>query len=153
MTRRVIESKNLVLVLLFMAVACRPATPTVTPGSSPPSPTPKADVVPSASILIGTEYILIDNPARTMNLAEMLAPIGLAVAKPLPEHIEWGKMQPSPDAPIDFDSLDNFVRQFQAAGFTELILALKSHSPWASKSYGLFVQANDSPKAEYMDDY
>lgn len=153
MSKRV-EPIHFVLVLLLLAVvACRPTTATVTPGSSPPAQTPRPDTVSGTPILIGTEYILIENPARTKALAELLAPIGLSVAKPLPEHIEWGKMQPTPDAPIDFDRLDNFVRQFQAAGFTELILALKSHNPWASKTYGLFVQANDAPKPEYMDDY
>ena len=139
--------------IVALAVACSPATVPASPSSSQPQPTPSPTVARASPILVGTEYVLIDNRARAAALAETLAPIGLTVAKPLPEHIEWGNMQPSPEAPIDFAALDSFVHAFQAAGFTELILALKSHSPWASQGYGLLGASNPAPKAEYIDDY
>jgi len=104
-------------------------------------------------MLIGTEYVLIDNAARADSLAEMLAPVGLAVAKPLPEQIAWDKMQPTRAAAIDFAQLDNFVSAFQGAGFSELILALKSNSAWASRAYGPLVHPDPAPKPEFVDDY
>lgn len=65
----------------------------------------------------------------------MLAPLALPAAKPLPENFSWGEMQPSSTAAIDFRRLDGFVREFQAVGFSDLVLALKPHSAWASNDY------------------
>ncbi|TAK14138.1 MAG: hypothetical protein EPO32_03040, partial [Anaerolineae bacterium] len=145
--------RSIVFVLLIAALACGQATPAITPIPSPVGQEP-AQGPPSAStrILIGTEYILIENPGRVRTLAGMLAPIGLTLAKPLPENFHWGNMQPSPDAAIDFNRLDTFVREFQAVGFSELLLALKSTSSWASQGDGL-LQRSQAPKPEYMDAY
>ena len=83
----------------------------------------------------------------------MLSPIGLTAAKPLPENFQWGNMQSSLDSAIDFSRLDNFVREFQTTGFTELVLALKSNSDWASVSVNGLIVENPAPKPEYMDAY
>lgn len=147
-----------ILTLALAGLACGQATATVAPTdlsltpSAPPSP-PAAQTPPS--LLIGTEYVAIENQGRVSTLAEMLAPIGLQAAKPLPENFNWGNMQPSPEAALDFQRLDNFVREFQAAGFSGLVLALKSNSPWASKSYpgGGLITLTGGVKAEYLDAY
>ena len=55
--------------------------------------------------------------------------LGVPVAKPYPDAIAWGKMQPAKDSPIDFAKLDRVVRECQQAGFKELVIALKSASP------------------------
>jgi hypothetical protein len=144
--------------LALLALACREANqaalPTADSLSSPSSPLPTPDQI-NGPILIGSEYIVIQNPRRVEALADALAPIGLAAAKPLPDNFNWGNMQPSPDAPIEFGLLDNFVREFQEAGITELVLALKSNNPWASNSYpgeGLFPLAG-GVQTKHLDTY
>src|SRR3990172_6404946 len=145
--------------LIVAATACGRPSPTPTLALASPSPAigptahPTASVAGDRRMLIGTEYVLIDNAARADSLAEMLAPVGLAVAKPLPEQIAWDKMQPTRAAAIDFAQLDNFVSAFQGAGFSELILALKSNSAWASRAYGQLVHPDPAPKPEFVDDY
>jgi len=141
---------------LLIALACgqAPAVPlaetaTAAPLTTAPSPSPGS----SAPILIGTEYVLLDNPGRLSSVAELLAPIGLHMAKPLPEHITWGRMQPSADAAVDFSRLDDFVRAFQSAGFTDFLLALKTDSPWGSKDFPRLLSANPTPKPQYMQAY
>lgn len=107
----------------------------------------------SSGILIGMEYVLIKNPARTKTIAQMLAPIGAPAVKMLPEHIEWGEMQTGPDAPIDFGRLDRFIREFQSVGFTTPVIALKSHSRWASVNPARLGSVDPSPKPEYLELY
>lgn len=139
--------------LFAISLACGSSPAPATPTASPTAQSPQPGLAPPLPILIGTEYIVIENAARVRKLAGMLAPIGLAAAKPLPENFQWNNMQPNAGAPLDFSRLDSFVREFQAAGFTELVLALRSSSAWASKSAaGLFV-TNPVPKPEYMDAY
>jgi len=124
------------------------ATITAEPTSGP-TLTPR----PASPILIGTEYILTDNPARIGALAELLAPIGLPMAKPLPEPFSWGKMQASPDAAIDFSRLDVFVREFQEAGFSDFLIALKSANLWGSRVSSALITLNPAPRPEYMAAY
>ncbi len=107
-------------------------------------------------IRIGTEYVIIEIPFRVKQLASMLAPLGLTAAKPLPENFAWGKMQSSPDAAIDFARLDTFVKEFQAIGAKDLVLALRSLSSWASKDIqvqGFFFPLKGGIKEEYLDAY
>lgn len=73
--------------------------PTV-PSMASPISAPTFNPQSRSPILIGTEYIPIENANRVRRLAELLAPLGLEMAKPLPETIAWGNMQTSPDAPI-----------------------------------------------------
>ena len=175
------EFPALVLIaLIAAALACSQAPTTAAPSATPaptsaaiaagPSaantavstsatitaePTSGTTVIPlsGSPILIGTEYILTDNPSRTGALAELLAPIGLPMAKPLPEPFSWGKMQTSPDAPIDFGRLDVFVREFQEAGFSDFLIALKSASLWGSRDSSALITLNPAPKPEYMAAY
>ncbi len=155
--------KQILLVLLAAALACGQgapaagATPTLgalTSGSSTSVTAPRGNA--QAPILVGTEYIIIDNPRRVQLLVNMLAPIGLTAAKPLPENFDWQQMQPSPDAQIDFTRLDEFVADFQAAGINTFVLALKPLSNWASKDIhlqGSFFPLKGGIKDEYLDEY
>ena len=104
-------------------------------------------------ISIGMEYVLIDNEARAKRQAGILAEIGATAVKPLGEHIEWGVMQTGPNAAIDFQRLDTFVREYQAVGFRDLVVTLKSHSSWASVNHSLLNSVNAAPKPEYMSLY
>lgn len=107
--------------------------------------TPAADGGETPSrppILIGIEY-------ATPGLAQPFAALGVPAVKGFPELISWEKMQPAGGSSIDFRPSDRFVREYQAAGFTELVLTLKSRSRWASKDY----LTNYRPKDEYLDLY
>lgn len=138
------------LVLMVVLAACA-SQATIAPSSAAsPAVSPAA---PAALIRVGTEYILIDNPARTASVAQRLRPIGLDAAKPLAEHIQWDAMQPGPGAPIDYSRLDAFVRSFHGAGAAELVIALRSRISWASRGYGSLRSTNEAPKPEYLDDY
>ncbi len=145
------------LAILLATLACGgPASPTALPTETrAASPVTQPGLRLDGPIMIGTEYIVIENAARVAALADMLATLALPAAKPLPENFSWGEMQPSPEAPLDFRRLDDFVAKFQAAGFTELVLALKPHSSWASNDYpaqGL-LPLRGGVKTEYLDDY
>ncbi|MBI2926624.1 MAG: hypothetical protein HYY24_13090 [Verrucomicrobia bacterium] len=92
----------------------------------------------SAELQIGVEYMLAGH-------ANFFSTLGVPAVKPLPENFSWGKMQSAGDQPIDFSVLDQFVRDCQGAGFSEIVLGLRSINPWASKST-LF---NPVPKPEH----
>lgn len=151
--------------LAILGIACGQATLAVSPSSTAPSQTSltgtpqvaaKSDAGDVEPIRIGTEYIVIEIPFRVRPLAIMLAPLELTAAKPLPENFSWGKMQSSPDATIDFNRLDTFVKEFQAIGVSDLVLALRSLSNWASKDVqvqGYFLPLKGGIKDEYLDDY
>lgn len=151
--------------LFIAALACGQATvPSgdTLSGTATALPTPNASVATSPSsdadtpILIGTEYVIIEIPRRVAPLADMLAPLGLTAAKPLPENFTWGRMQRSPDAAIDFTRLDEFVKQFQSRDIDGLVLGLRSLSDWASKDVqvpGFLFPLRGGIKEEYLDEY
>ncbi len=112
-----------------------------------------AETGPTNGIIVGMEYILLDNDRVVSEQARMLAPIGAPAAKHYAEHLEWGQMQKSAGAPIDFRRADSFVREFQNAGFTDLVICLRSHSPWASRAYSKLRSANPTPKPEFAQAY
>jgi len=156
----------LLLTLFFTVLACGQASPIPgeqTANTASPSMLPGEgdQLAPEAAqggapILIGTEYITIELPFRVSPLADMLEPLGLTAAKPLPENFAWGKMQSSPEEEIDFTRLDNFVSQFQARGFNSLVLGLRSLSDWASKDVrvpGFFFPLKGGIKEEFLDEY
>ena len=151
--------RTYLFVLFAAALACGQATPVgppTQPSNEAPLPTAPTNGQTGAPILIGSEYVVIEIPFRVTALADMLAPIGLTAAKPLPENFTWGKMQPSPEAEIDFTRLDKFVSEFQRIGVSELVLALRSLSNWATKEVrveGFFFPLKGGIKAEYLDDY
>ncbi len=93
----------------------------------------------SGEILIGVEYAMLGR-------AEIFGGLGIPAVKHFPPSVSWGKMQRSRGAPIDFSKMDRFVREYQAAGFRELVFGLKSVSTWASKS----ALKNVVPKPESM---
>ena len=102
------------------------------------------------NIVVGLEYALTDTERATATKAKVFAETGLTGMKNLGETVAWGAMQTGPNAPIVFDRVDWFVREYQRNGFTDLTLPLKPHSTWGSKDAKLLVTRNSSPKARYM---
>lgn len=99
---------------------------------------------------MGIEYVYIDKPYLAKAHAETFAAVGFTAVKHYAEHVEWQQMQKGPNKPIDFQRLDNYVREFQKQGFTDLVICLKPHSKWGSKSLGFFAKKNASPKPQYV---
>ncbi|MBI5708843.1 MAG: hypothetical protein HZC42_00820 [Candidatus Eisenbacteria bacterium] len=100
------------------------------------APTRAADAPPP--ILVGIEYAL---PGE----ARGFAPLGVPAVKPLPDQFTWGKMQAGPDRPVDFRVLDRLVREYQQAGFSEIVLGLKSNCAWGVKD----ARANLAPRPQH----
>ncbi|MBI2435260.1 MAG: hypothetical protein HYV26_20575 [Candidatus Hydrogenedentes bacterium] len=98
----------------------------------------------SFPLIIGMEYAL-------PGLASGLIDVGLPGVKPLPESFSWGEMQPTENAAIDFRFLDRMVGEAQSAGYTTLVLGLRSENPWASvdPSQGLHAGTDPTPKPEH----
>ncbi len=121
-------------------------------GSAPPAAAQQA--LPGRfagdNIVVGLEYALTDNERATAAKAKVFAETGLTGMKNLGESVAWGAMQKGPNAPIVFDKVDWFVREYQRNGFTDLTLPLKPHSNWGSKDSKLLVTRNSSPKPRYM---
>lgn len=156
--------RKLPIFVLVIGLACGQAGMAVSPAA-----TSSIEIVPIAipsaitgedeaitPILIGTEYVVIEIPSRVRPLANMLAPLGLTAAKPLPENFAWGQMQPSPEAAIDFTRLDTFIMEFQAIGVHTPLIALRSLSNWGSKDVrveGFFFPLKGGVKEEYLDEY
>lgn len=53
------------------------------------------------------------------------------------------------EVPIDFSRLDDYVREFQKAGFGDVVICLKAKSRWASRKAGFIHYADTNPKPEY----
>jgi hypothetical protein len=104
-------------------------------------------------IRIGMEYVLIDNGARVRQVAREMAATGATGAKHYAEHAEWDAMQKSATGPIDFSRLDAFVREFQSAGFRDLVICLRSRSRWASRKFALIGAQDIAPKPEFLAAY
>lgn len=121
--------------LLFAPLACSSG------GDGGPGPGPGPSPQPLAT-LIGVEYAI-------PGVADEFAAIGLPAVKHFPDNVRWGQMQPVEGGPIDFAELDRFVEEYQAAGFRQLMIALRSNSPWGSKNELL----NPTPKPEHLDAY
>jgi hypothetical protein len=93
-------------------------------------------------IFIGVEYAYPGG-------GETFARLGVPAVKLYPDSITWGDMQPIAGGPIDFSKMDRFVSEYQKAGFTDLVLVLKSTSRWASKN----VLLNLTPWPQFLDAY
>jgi len=157
---------RLVLFIFLIGMACGQTTLATSPATAITSE-PTLTALPSSNsgiletpvadpIHIGTEYVIIEIPIRVRPLANMLAPLGLSAAKPLPENFSWGQMQSSPDAALNFTRLDTFVKEFQAIGIEAPLLALRSLNDWASKDIsvqGFFFPLKGGIKPEYLDEY
>ena len=100
----------------------------------------------STGIIIGIEYAVEGQDASAFGK------LGIPAIKPLPEAINWSKMQPKLDGPINYDVADQFVRDYQNAGFRELIMGLRalSHAEDNKATYG---KNRPVPKPEYENKY
>jgi len=107
----------------------------------------------TSHIRVGFEYVLIDKASHISRLAGMMAETHAQSAKHYAEHAEWGAMQSRPNAPIDFTRLDNFVREMQRAGMTDLVICLRSNSRWASRQHRLIGSSDPTPKPEHLAAY
>lgn len=134
------------VLVLFLVVgvigACARKGQRATPsGSSQPA----AVASPGAgtfSLQIGVEYAM---PGLALAFGEL----GISAVKFYPEAIGWDRMQPKAGSEIDFGFLDRMVTEYQDAGFTEIVLALRSRNRWASKDY----DRNPTPKPEHVGAY
>ncbi|MEZ4417698.1 MAG: hypothetical protein R3E10_18220 [Gemmatimonadota bacterium] len=104
-------------------------------------------------LVVGLEYAVLDNARLVRSMAATFAETGLPGMKHYVEAVSWGEMQKGPDRPIDFRTMDLFVREYQAQGFTELTLSLKPHSPWGSRDVSRLRSTNASPKPEYREHF
>ncbi len=100
-----------------------------------------ADEAVPVRTAIGVEYA---QPGMAATLAGTRAP----AVKYFPDAYAWGRMQLSPGAAIDFSVTDRYVREYQAAGFTELVMALNPKCSWGSRG-----GTDLSPKPEYLESY
>jgi hypothetical protein len=103
---------------------------------------PRLAASPASLPLIGVEYAFSGE-------ATALARTGASAVKYFPDDYAWAKMQAGPDAAIDFSVTDRFVREYEDAGFTDLVLTLKSLSSWASRE----GRADPTPRPEFSDLY
>ena len=104
-------------------------------------------------IIIGLEYAGLDSPNYVKGMAAALSETEMPGMKHYAEAVQWGEMQKAANKPIDFSKLDLFVREYQKQGFTELTVALKSHSKWADKDGRNFKSTNPTPKKKYENLY
>ncbi len=102
---------------------------------------------------IGLEYVYIDQHDAVPIQAQALAETGLTAVKHYPEHVQWGEMQKGPNDAIDFTRLDDYVREYQKAGFGDLVICLKANAKWASRAPGLVHWDDANPKPEFYDAY
>ncbi len=100
-------------------------------------------------IIVGLEYAGLDSPNYVKGMAGALGATGMPGMKHYAKAIAWGEMQKGPNKPINFSKLDLFVREYQKVGFTELTVALKSHSKWADKDGNNFKSTNPTPKKKF----
>ena len=108
---------------------------------------------PSEPMLVGLEYAVVDNDRLTASMASIFGDAGLTSMKLLGEASQWGRMQKRSQQAIDFSGTDRFVREYQRHGVSELVMALKSLSPWASVKSGWFGKQNPVPKPEHRQRY
>lgn len=106
----------------------------------PKSAAPASGTAPS-SIIIGLEYGFED-------LAKLFSGLGIPAAKLLPEKFDWAKMQTGANQPINWVLSDNLIREYQDAGFREIIMGLRaqSHDSDNGMTYG---KKRPVPKPEY----
>lgn len=133
----------------LLAAAAWSATTAWTAGAAAQTPTPGRFA--GGGIVIGLQYASLDNPSVASGMAAAFAATGIPGMKHDVEAVRWGQMQSGPDEDIDFQKLDRFVREYQAAGFTELTVSLKPHSRWASKDVRLLTSTDASPKPQYRE--
>ncbi|MBK7972207.1 MAG: hypothetical protein IPK07_02565 [Deltaproteobacteria bacterium] len=126
-------------------------------GAQCPGYVPLAQPMPQRSAhdrtAIGLEYVFIDQHDSVPVHAAALAEMGLTAVKHYPEHVMWGEMQSGPKDAIDFRRLDDYVREYQRAGFGDLVICLRANAKWAARSPGLVKWDDTNPKPEHYDAY
>ncbi len=136
------------LILAILITSCappQPKPPRPTPG--PPRPTPTPTPTTGNEILIGVEYAF-------PGYADTFAETGISTVKFYPEtYARWNEMQPSPTSEIDFSKTDAIVKEYQNAGFTNIVIGVRHDSEWGSKDVGKFKATNHVPKPEHQDAY
>ena len=147
--------KKLVVILVIAVLllsACTPPPkdrPTPTPVHPNPKPSPNPTPSPGANgnTILGVEYAF---PGQAQAFSEL----GITGVKFYPEkYTMWDAMQSGPSAQIDFSELDAMVKEYQAAGFSDILFGLRHQSTWGSIDAGKFSQKNALPKPEYQDEY
>lgn len=96
----------------------------------------------AGNIIIGVEY-------ASPGMAATYSQLGITGVKYYPEEFKWGNMQCGKCSKIDFKAMDKFVKEYQAAGFSDIVLSLKSQSNWASVN----STTNFAPKPKYIGHY
>lgn len=91
------------------------------------------------TIAIGIEYAM-------PGMAETYSELGISAVKYYPDEFGWDRMQTSENATIDFSRMDKYVKEYQNAGFTNLVISLKTKNKWASKD----IISNFTPKTEFL---
>jgi len=142
-TEAMTTSVDMPTMILLIAVSLAPCPEVVAENSSTAQRRSSGGVAAAdGGIVIGIEYVM-------PTVAKAYAELGVPAAKHLPDPVSWGKMQRSKGASIDFSKMDRFVREYQDAGFRELMIGLKSQSVWASKN----ARTNFTPKPQFMSLY
>lgn len=132
------------LVLVVVVVARMNTRTAKTPSLiSPATFSTSSSVTP---IRIGIEYAVEGQDAAAFGA------MGLAAIKPLPESINWSKMQPDLSGPIDYSVADRFVIEYQRAGFQEIVLGLRTLSH-AEDNGGTYGSDRPVPTPEHTGDY
>lgn len=97
-------------------------------------------------IVIGIEYAVEGEDATAF------ARLGIQAVKPLPESINWSAMQTNLAGPIDYGVADQFVSDYQNAGFREIVMGLRTLSS-AEDNKATYGKNRPVPKPEYADEY
>src|SRR3989344_2927500 len=107
---------------------------------------PTAAKTKTSEFIIGIEYAVEGQDAAAFGK------LGIGAMKPLPQSINWSKMQPDLAGPVDYRILDAFVKEYQNAGFRDLVLALRtlSHAEDNKATYG---KDRPVPKPEHENAY
>lgn len=120
------------------------------PERDPQDPLPLSLSTPVISrtspIIIGIEYAVKGQDAAAF------AALEISAVKPLPESLNWSRMQPNLSDPIDYETSDRFIREYQNVGFNEIVMGLRtlSHAQDNGATYG---KNRPVPKPEYTDAY
>lgn len=111
-----------------------------------PAQKPVRESEQSPEILIGIEYAVQGEDAAAFGK------LGIQAIKPLPEAITWSKMQPDLNKPVDYSIADQFIKDYQNAGFREIVIGLRtlSHADDNKATYG---KNRPVPKPEYESAY
>ncbi len=154
MTRSPVRMLRLLVAVLAIAApqfACA--------GARCPGYVPLAQPLPQRSAgehtAIGLEWVYLDNRDAIPVQAATYAEMGLTAIKHFPSNVLWGDMQSGPKSAIEFQRLDDYVREYQRAGFGELVICLRANAKWASRGSGLLTAAldNPNPKPEHYEAY